>query len=137
MGGDVSVFNVEATGFGVGKETLNSPSLSIEAQCIFGSGDIRGDQKQFATPDFSPFETQSIFRRTLHATKPARPFSLAPFAQQRAKLKRPPIFGFDVHVLTQSNDEWNIFFNEIRHPPVTDELPVVITHPPLALKALA
>ena len=58
MVGDVGVFDVEAAGFGIGEETLNSPSLSIEAQCIFGSGDICGDQKQFATPDFSPFETQ-------------------------------------------------------------------------------
>ena len=53
MVGDVGVFDVEAAGFGIGEETLNSPSLSIEAQCIFGSGDICGDQKQFATPDFS------------------------------------------------------------------------------------
>ena len=36
MVGDVGVFDVEAAGFGIGEETLNSPSLSIEAQCIFG-----------------------------------------------------------------------------------------------------
>ena len=43
--GDVGVFDVESTRFGIGKKTLDPPPLPVEVQRIFGRRDICGDQK--------------------------------------------------------------------------------------------
>ena len=56
--GDVSVFDIEASGFGIGEETLDPPSPAIEDEWIFGRWEICFDQRQLATSDLSPFETQ-------------------------------------------------------------------------------
>ena len=49
--GNMGVFDVKVTGFGVGEETFNPPSLPLEAERIPGCRDICGDQKQFAIFD--------------------------------------------------------------------------------------
>ena len=56
--GHMGDFDVKSTGFGVGEETSNSPSLPVEAELILGRRDICGDQSQFATLDLSPLKAQ-------------------------------------------------------------------------------
>ena len=75
--GNMGVFDVKATGFGVGEETFNPPSLPVEAERIAGRRDICDDQNQFATFDLSPLKAQWIFRRAGHTGQPTRPLSLA------------------------------------------------------------
>ena len=56
--GHMCDFDVKATGFGVGEETSNPPSLPVEAERILGRRDICGDRKQFATLGLSPLKAQ-------------------------------------------------------------------------------
>ena len=43
----MSVFYVDATGFGIGEETFNPPSFPIKTERVFGRGDICGHYNQF------------------------------------------------------------------------------------------
>ena len=77
----MSVFYVDATGFGIGEETYNPSSFPIKTERVFGRGDICGHYNRFVL-DVIPLKAQLIFRCAGHAVQPTFPPSITFFRKQ-------------------------------------------------------
>ncbi len=94
--GDVGVLDVEAAGPGVGEETPDAPSATIEIERTPGAVNIRRDNERFATLDPPCRETQPVFRFPRHGAQAAGLGAVTVFAQERAELTQVSIFGESV-----------------------------------------
>ncbi len=106
----MSVLTVEAAGLGVGEEALDAPSLAIEIERPSGGVDVRGDDERFAPLDTLCREPQPVVRFPRHGAEPACPGTLTRLPQERAELMQASIFGAQMHVLTQPNNERDVVF---------------------------
>ena len=114
--------DIEATGLGVGEQSLDASLPAIEIEAASGVFKIGHDDEQFALLDTSGGYVQPVFRSGFHPVQSALP--CAALAQKSSKLSQAAILKAKLHIFLKPDGKGNIVFLQEFYPFATDELPV-------------